>query len=93
MERRYADPGAQKSTHRDFTINALGFTIKSDTMRISLTRKKTEAIKRLLVNHWPTIRWDAIGRDVLSMARKLWDTTYVARAGTYFMWRLFRRAT
>ena len=55
-----------------------------------MTCEKTEAIKRLLVDHWPTIRRDAKARGVLSMAGKLWNLTYVVRAGRYFVWRLLR---
>ena len=29
-------------------------------------------------------------RDVLSVAGKLWNLTYVVRAGKYFVWRLLR---
>ena len=56
----------------------------------SSTRAKPETIKRLLVDHWPTSRRDATARDVLSIAGKLWNLTYVVRPGGYFVWRLLR---
>ena len=42
--------GPKKSTGWDTTIDALGFTIDSHTMRISLPREKADAIKRLLLD-------------------------------------------
>ena len=59
-------------------------------MRISLTRKTIVAIKIMLADHWPTSRRHAKARNVLinSMAGKLWNLTYVVRAGRYFVWRL-----
>ena len=80
----------KKSTDWDTTIDALGFTINSHTMRISVPREKTEAIKRLLFEQWPQSRRQAKVGDVLSMAGKLWNLTYVVRAGRYFVWRLLR---
>ena len=35
-------------------------------------------------------RRQAKERDVLSVARKLWNFTYVMRADRYFVWRLLR---
>ena len=32
----------------------------------------------------------ASARDVLTVAGKLWNLTYVVRAGRYFVWRLLR---
>ena len=80
----------QKSTDWNTIIDALGFTINSHTMRISLTREKNEAIARLLHDHCPSRRRRAKARDVLSMAGKLWNLTYVVRAGRYFVWRFLR---
>ena len=68
-----------KSTDWNTTIDALGFTINSNTMRISMTREKNEAIARLLRDHWPGSRRHARARDVLSMAGKLWSLAYVVR--------------
>ena len=80
----------QKSTDWDNTIDALGFTIESHTMRISFPREKVDAIKRLLREQWPVDHRQAKVRDVLNMAGKLWNLTYVVRAGRYFVWRLLR---
>ena len=69
----------KKCADWDSTIDALGFTINSHTMRISSTyeKKKTEAIKNLLDDHWPRHRRGAKARCVLSIAGKLWNRTYV----------------
>ena len=80
----------QKSTDWDNTIDALGFTVDSHTLRISFPRQKTEAIKVLPHDHWPVSRRHAKAREVLSMAGKLWSLMYVVRAGRYFVWRLLR---
>ena len=79
----------KKSTDWDTTIDALGFTISVHTRRISVPREKTAAVKRLLFEQWPQeTRREATARDVLSMAGKLWNLTYVVQAGRYFVWRL-----
>ena len=80
----------KKRTDWNTTIDALGYFINSHAMRISLTREKTEAIARLLHDHWPSRRRRAKARDVLGMAGKVWNLTYVVRAGKYFVWRLLR---
>ena len=59
-------------------------------MIISLTREKTEAIEELMLDHWSTSTRRAIARDVLSMTGKLWNLTYVVRAGSHFVWRPLR---
>ena len=66
----------RKNTDWDTTIDALGFTISSDTMRISKKDK------------WPQSKREATARDALSMAGKLWNLTYLIRAGRYVVWRL-----
>ena len=55
-----------------------------------MTREKIEAIDNLLHDQSPSRRRSARARDVLSMAGKLWNLTYVVRAGRYFEWRLLR---
>ena len=60
-----------KSTNWHTTIDALGFTINSHTMKISLSRVKVDAIKILLREQWPVTRRQAKVREVLSMAGKL----------------------
>ena len=73
----------KKSTDWDTTIDALCFTINSHILRISSTREKTGAIKRLLFEHWPASRQQEKAREVLSPAGKLWNLTYVVRADRY----------
>eukprot|EP00904_Undaria_pinnatifida_P013748 jgi/Undpi1/9503/HiC_scaffold_27.g11959.m1 len=51
-------------------------------MRISVPREKIEAMKRLLFEQWPQSSREATARDVLSMAGKLWNLTYVVRAAS-----------
>ena len=55
----------------------------------SVPREKIEAIQRMLFEQWPQSRREA-ARDVLSMAGKLWNLTYVVRAGRHFVRRLLR---
>ena len=74
----------------DTTTDALGFTISSHTMIISVPHEKIEAIQRYMFEQWPQSGREATARDVLSMAGKLWNLTYVVRAGGYFVWRLLR---
>ena len=76
----------------DTTIAALGFTISSHIMKISdprdmIPRDMIEAIQRLLPEQWSQSRREATTRNVLSMAGKLWNLTYVVRAGRYFVLR------
>ena len=78
----------KKRTEWDTTIAALGFTINSNTTRMSFPRRKVDAIKRSLRELWLVDRRQAKVREVISMAEKLWNLTYVVRAGRYFLWRL-----
>ena len=71
----------KKSTNKDTTIDALGFNINSNTMRISVPREKIETIKRMLFEQWPQSRREATAWDELSMAGKLWNPRYVGRTG------------
>ena len=80
----------KKSTDWDTTIEALGYTIDSHRMRISTTQAKIEAIKLLLEREWPPVRKMADAQEVLSIAGKLWNLTFVVRAGRYFVWQLLR---
>ena len=59
-------------------------------MRFSFPHEKADAIKTLLRDQWPTSRRQAKARDVLGITGKLWNLTYVVRAGRYFVWRLLR---
>ena len=47
-----------------------------------------EAIRELLERDWPCDRKEAKAQEVLSVAGKLWNLTFVVRAGRYFMWQL-----
>ena len=71
----------KKIANWDTTIDALGFTIFSHTMRISFLRENADAIKRLLREQWPADRKQTNSGEFLSMAGKLWNLTYVVRAG------------
>ena len=57
-------------------------------MRISFPREKVDAIKTLLCKQWLLTRRKEKVREVLSMAGKLVNLTYVVRAVRYFVWRL-----
>ena len=58
------------------------------SMRISVTKERVEAIRCLLNLEWPSSRTHAGAQAVPSMAGKLWNLTYVVRAGRYFVWQL-----
>ena len=57
-------------------------------MIILFPREKVDAIKTLLCKQWFLTRRQAKVRDVLSIAGKLGNLTYVVRAVRYFVWRL-----
>ena len=59
-------------------------------MRISITQAKVEAIRELLQREWPCDRKESKAQEVLSAAGKLWNLTFVVRAGRYFVWQLLR---
>ena len=59
------------STDKDTTTDALGFTVNSHTLRISITRENTEAIKKLLKQILPASRRQAQAQGVLSIAGKV----------------------
>lgn len=59
-------------------------------MRISVTVKKVQAIKKALADDWPRRRRRATAQEVFSIAGKLWNLTYVIRAGKYFVRRLLK---
>ena len=80
----------EKSSNWDTTSKVLGFVINSHTLEISVTTKKAQAIKTALVDDWPRCRRRATAQEVFSCAGKLWNLTYVIRAGKYFVWRLPR---
>ena len=70
----------KKNTNWDSTIDALRFTGNSHTMRISFPRENANDIKRLLLDQGPLSRRRESARDVLSVAGKLWNLTYVRSA-------------
>ena len=78
----------KKSTDWDTTVDLLGFTVNTHTLRISVTEEKIDAIRRTLEQEWPFTRKQASAQEVLSVAGKLWNLTYVVRAGRYFVWQL-----
>ena len=78
----------QKSTDWDTTVDLLGFTVNTHTLRISVTEGKIAAIRRTLEQEWPLARKQASAQGVLSVAGKLWNLTYVAMAGRYFVRQL-----
>ena len=59
-------------------------------MRISVTKERVEAIRFLLEQEWSGDKTHASAQDVLSMAGKLWNLTYIFRAGRYFVWQFLR---
>ena len=75
---------AKKSTDWNSTVDALGFTINTHNMRISVTKERVEAIRCILDLEWPSSRTHAGAQAVLSMAGKLWNLTYVVRARRLF---------
>ena len=55
-------------------------------MRISVTKERVGPGTR----QWPSSRTHAGARVVPSMACKLWNLTYVVKAGRCFVWLLLR---
>ena len=78
----------KKSTDWDTTVDLLGVTVNTHTLRISVTEEKITAIRRTLEQEWPLTRKQASAQEVLSVAGKLWNLTYVVTAGRYFVWQL-----
>ena len=78
----------QKSTDWNTTVDLLGFTVNTYTLRISVTEGKIAAIRLTLEQEWPLTRKQASAPEVLSVAGKLWILTYVVRAGRYLVWQL-----
>ena len=70
----------KKSSDWDTTLDFLGFVINSHTSWISVTAEKVQAIKIALVNDWPRTRRQATAQEVLSIAGKLWNLTYIRGA-------------
>ena len=60
----------KKSTNWDTTVDALGYTINTHTMRISITREKIAALRDLLEREWPSELAKASAQEVLSIAGK-----------------------
>ena len=80
----------KNSSNWNTVVEFLGFVINSHTLEILVTTKEAQAIKTALVDDWPHYRRRATAHEVFSTAGKLWNLTYVIRAGKYFMWRLLR---
>ena len=68
----------------------IGYTINTHAMRISITRENVAALRDLLEREWLSERAEASAQEVLSIAGKLWNLTFVVRAGRYFVWQLLR---
>ena len=79
-------------TNWDTTVDALliGYTINTHAMRNSITRENVAALRDLLEREWLSERAEASAQEVLSIAGKLWNLTFVVRAGRYFVWQLLR---
>ena len=58
------------------------------TLRKSVTEGKIATIRLTLEQEWPLTRKQTSAQEVLSVAGKLWNLTYVVRAGRYFVWQL-----
>jgi len=67
----------KKSTNWDTTVDFLGHTIDTHKMTIATTRERIDAIRTALSNDWPNTREYASVQEVLSIAGKLWNLTYV----------------
>ena len=80
----------KKNTSWDTTVDALGYTINTHTMRILITQEKVAALRDLLERECPSERAEASAQEVLSIAGKLWNLTFAVRAGRYFVWQLLR---
>ncbi|CAB1106825.1 unnamed protein product [Ectocarpus sp. CCAP 1310/34] len=80
----------KKSTDWDTVIEALGYIIDTHAGRIATTPERISAIRNILETDWPHDRKKASVQEFLSIAGKLWNLTYVIRAGRYFVWQLLR---
>ena len=80
----------KKSSNWNTTLEFLGFVINLHALEISVRIKIAQAIQTALVDDWPRCRRRASVQEVFSIAGKLWNLTYVIRAGKYFVWRLLR---
>ena len=80
----------KKSTDWDTVIKALGYTVDTHSGRIATTPERVDVIRSALETDWPSNRKQASVQDILSIAGKLWNLTYVIRAGRYFVWQLLR---
>ena len=67
----------KKSTDWDTTVNLLGFTVNTHILRISVMEGKIAAIRLTLEQLWPLARKQASAQEVLSVAGKLWNLTYL----------------
>ena len=65
----------KKGINWNSIADALGFTVNTHTMRISITNKRVDAIRDTLEQDWPRSKQHAPAQDLLSMAAKLWALT------------------
>ena len=77
----------QKSTDWDTTVDLLRFTVNTHTLRVLVTQGKIATIRLTLEQEWPLTRKQASAQEVF-VAGKLWNLTYVVRAGRYFVGQL-----
>ena len=77
-----------KSTDSDTTVDLLGFTVNTHTLRIAVTEEKITSIILTLEQECQLTRKQTSAHEILSVAGKLWNLTYVVRAGRYFVWQL-----
>ena len=80
----------KKNSNWNTNLDFLGSVINSHTLEISVTTKKAQAIKMALVDDWPRCKRRVTAQEMFSFAGKLWNLTYVIRAGKYFVCRLLR---
>ncbi|CAM9799176.1 unnamed protein product, partial [Sphacelaria rigidula] len=78
---------AKKLTDWDTVMEVLGFSIDTQSMRMSIPQRKISEMQELFAE-WPQSRNTASVREVLSLAGKLRHFCNVVRAGKFFVWRL-----
>lgn len=70
-----------KSSNWDVRFIYLWWDINTHTDLISLSFEKFERLRDLL-DDWPASREVAPAKEVLSLSAKLWNVTFVLRAGS-----------
>ena len=90
LERQTPHPSwpRKRAQNWDTTVDLLGFTVNTYTLRTAVTEVNIATIRLTVDQEWPLTRKQAIAQKVLSVAGKLWNLTYVVKAGRYFVWQL-----